>query len=88
MFWLPQPKHNLDQKSPFTLTGQVPAGTNKTRLEMDPVGIAYLGHADHQVPCGLRPPSGAAVRPDLGREDQLEGLQRERVRHGEQGHLT
>ena len=67
----------------IALTGQVPADTNITTLEIDPDGITYLGHADHQVPCGLRPSSRAAIGLDFCREDQLKGLKTKRGCHGE-----
>lgn len=65
---------DLDQKSSGALVGQVPSGTNIFRLEMDQNSAAYLGHADNQVPCGLRSFSKTAVRFDFCREDELKWL--------------
>ena len=77
IFWLSQQK-DLEQKSSGALVGQVPSGTNLSRLEMDVNGAAYLGHADDQVPCGLRSFSKTAVRFDFCREDELKWLRVDR----------
>lgn len=69
---------DLDQKSSGALGGQVPSGTNLSRLEMDVNGAAYLGHADDQVPCGLRSFSKTAVGFDFCREDELKWLRVDR----------
>lgn len=73
-------QNDLEQKSSGALAGQVPSGTNICRREMDQCDAAYLGHADDQVPCGLRPFSKTAVRFDFCREDELKRLGADRRR--------
>lgn len=78
---------SLHQRQPsLALTGPFPSGANTSRLEIDPSDTAYLGHADHQMPCGLRSLSRAAVRPDFGRKDKLKWLKTNRKCRGARAH--
>ena len=83
IFWLSQPK------GPWAEVIRSPSrsGSFRNRREMDQCDAAYLGHADDQVPCGLRPFSKTAVRFDFCREDELKRLGVDR-RRGQWVHVT